>query len=41
MFTDDGSDALQMKHHETGHVFLTSDPLSSFLLTPVLTGRPR
>jgi hypothetical protein len=41
MFTDDGSDVLQMKHHGTGHVFLTSDALSEFLLTPVLTGRPR
>jgi hypothetical protein len=41
MFTGDGGELLLMKHHETGHVFASADVLSEFLLTPVLTGRPR
>jgi hypothetical protein len=41
MLSDDGSETLQLKHHETGQLFLTADALSEFLLTPVLTGRPR
>ena len=41
MFTGDGGELLLMKHHETGQVFATADVLSEFLLTPVLTGRPR
>ena len=41
MFAGDGSETLQMKHHGTGQVFTTADALSEFLLTPVLTGRPR
>ncbi|MQA29854.1 MAG: hypothetical protein GEU82_08450 [Luteitalea sp.] len=41
MFTDDGSESLQMKHHGTGQLFATADALSEFLLVPVLTGRPR
>jgi hypothetical protein len=30
-----------MKHHASGQMFSTADALSEFLLTPVLTGRPR
>jgi hypothetical protein len=41
MFSGDGSDSLQMKHHGTGQLFSTADALSEFLLVPVLTGRPR
>jgi hypothetical protein len=41
MFSDDGSETLQMKHHGTGQVFASADALSEFLLVPVLTGRPR
>ena len=40
MFSGDG-ETLQMKHHASGQVFSTADALSEFLLTPVLTGRPR
>ena len=36
-----GGETLLMKHHGTGQVFATADALSEFLLTPVLTGRPR
>ena len=41
MFSGDGGETLQMKHHASGQVFSTADALSEFLLTPVLTGRPR
>lgn len=41
MFTGDGGETLQMKHHGTGQTFTTADSLSEFLLVPVLTGRPR
>lgn len=41
MLAGDGGETLQMKHHGTGQVFATADALSEFLLTPVLTGRPR
>jgi hypothetical protein len=41
MFSDNGSETLEMKHHGTGQVFPTADALSEFLLVPVLTGRPR
>jgi hypothetical protein len=41
MFTGDAGDTLQIKHHGTGQVFATADALSEYLLSPVLTGRPR
>ena len=41
VFTGDGGEPLQMKHHGTGQVFATADALSEFLLVPVFTGRPR
>jgi hypothetical protein len=40
-FSGDGGETLQMKHHASGQLFSTADALSEFLLTPVLTGRPR
>ena len=40
-FAGEGTETLQLKHHGTGQVFATADALSEFLLTPVLTGRPR
>jgi hypothetical protein len=41
MFTGDGGEAVQMKHHKTGQIFATAAALSELLLVPVLTGRPR
>ena len=41
VFTGDGGETLQMKHHGTGQAFATADALSEFLLVPVFTGRPR
>lgn len=41
MFTGDGGETLQLKHHGTGQLFATAAALSEFLLVPVLTGRPR
>ena len=41
MFIDGGGETLQMRDHGTGTTFATGDELSEFLLTPVLTGRPR
>jgi hypothetical protein len=41
MFSGDGGETLQMKHHGTGRLFATAEALSEFLLVPVLTGRPR
>lgn len=41
MFTGDGGELLQLKHHGTGQVFATADALSELLLVPVFTGRPR
>jgi hypothetical protein len=41
VFTGDGGETIQMKHHGTGHVFTTVEALSELLLVPVLTGRPR
>jgi len=41
MFTSDGDDTLQIKHHGTGQVFTNADALSEYLLGPVFTGRPR
>jgi hypothetical protein len=41
MFSGDGGENLQMRHHGTGQLFATADLLSEFLLVPVLTGRPR
>jgi hypothetical protein len=39
--TFDGGETLQITHRGTGQVFASGDALSEFLLTPVLTGRPR
>ena len=41
LFSGDGGETLQMKHHGTGQVFTTADALCELLLVPVLTGRPR
>jgi hypothetical protein len=41
VFTGDGGETIQMKHHGTGQVFTTAEALSELLLVPVLTGRPR
>jgi hypothetical protein len=41
MFTGDGGEVVQMKHHKTGQVLATAAALSELLLVPVLTGRPR
>jgi hypothetical protein len=41
IFVDDGKETLRMKHHGTGKTFSSCDDVSEFLLTPVLTGRPR
>lgn len=41
LFTGDGGETIQMKHHGTGQVFTTAEALSELLLVPVLTGRPR
>jgi hypothetical protein len=41
LFTGDGGETLQMKHHGTGQVFTTAEALSELLLVPVFTGRPR
>jgi len=41
VFAADGDGGLRLRHHGTGQVFATADALSEFLLTPVLTGRPR
>jgi hypothetical protein len=40
VFAPSGDDAARFKHDGSGHVFST-DALSEYLLTPVLTGRPR
>jgi hypothetical protein len=40
-FAADGAEALQIKDQRTGHVFVTADALSEYLLGPVFTGRPR
>lgn len=40
-FTGQDGDTLQIKHLGTGQVFATAGALSEYLLTPVLTGRPR
>lgn len=41
VFTGDGAETLQMKHHGTAQVFATADALSEYLLGPVFTGRLR
>ena len=41
VFTGDGVETLQIKHHGTGQLFSTPDALSEYLLAPVFTGRPR
>jgi len=41
MFTSNGDDSLQIKHHGSGRVFSNADELSEYLLAPVFTGRPR
>lgn len=41
MFTGDGGETLQLRHHGTAQLFATADALSEFLLIPVFTGRPR
>jgi hypothetical protein len=40
-FTSNGGEAVQIRHRGTGQLFPTANPLSEFLLVPVLTGRPR
>ena len=37
----DGEETARFKHHGSGELFVTLDALSEYLLTPVLTGRPR
>ena len=41
VFVGEAAETLQIKHQGTGQVFATSDTLSEYLLTPVLTGRCR
>ena len=41
VFTGDGVETLQLKHHGTAQVFATADALSEYLLGPVFTGRLR
>jgi len=41
VFVPRDDDSAQFKHHGSGQVFANADVLSEYLLTPVLTGRPR